>query len=53
MGKRTGLFKKMLAGILSLTVMCGLVTPVLASYKNDRFSYEVDMVIVVDISGSI
>ena len=53
MGKKTGLFKKMLAGILSLTVMCGLVTPVLASDKNDRFSYEVDMVIVVDISGSM
>ncbi len=33
--------------------MCGLVTPVLASDKNDRFSYEVDMVIVVDISGSM
>src|SRR5699024_12148190 len=53
MGKKTGLFKKILAGILSFTVMCGLVTPVLASDKNDRFSYEVDMVIVVDISGSM
>lgn len=53
MGKKTGLLKKMLVGILSLTVMCGLVTPVLASDKNDRFSYEVDMVIVVDISGSM
>ena len=52
MGKKTGLFNKILAGTLSLIIMCGLVTPVLANDKNDRFSYEVDMVLVVDISGS-
>jgi len=33
MGKKTGLFKKALAGVLSLTIMLGLVTPVLASEK--------------------
>ena len=53
MGKKTGLFNKILAGTLSLIIMCGLVTPVLANDKNDRFSYEVDMVLVVDISGSM
>ena len=53
MGKKTGLFKKILAGVLSFTIMCGVVTPVLASEKKDKISYDVDMVIVVDISGSM
>src|SRR5699024_5014137 len=53
MGKKTGLFNKILAGTLSIIIMCELVTPVLANDKNDRFSYEVDMVLVVDISGSM
>ncbi|MEL5899316.1 vWA domain-containing protein, partial [Clostridium sporogenes] len=53
MGKKTGLFKKFLAGVLSFTIMCGVVTPVSASEKKDKTSYDVDMVIVVDISGSM
>lgn len=53
MGKKTGLFKKILAGVLSFTIMCGVVTPVLASEKKDKTSYDVDMVIVVDVSGSM
>lgn len=53
MGKKTGLFNKILAGLLSLAIILGLASPVLANDKGDRFSYEVDMVIVVDISGSM
>lgn len=53
MGKKTELFNKILAGLLSLAIIFGLASPVLANDKGDRFSYEVDMVIVVDISGSM
>jgi hypothetical protein len=53
MGKKTGLFNKILVGLLSLAIILGLASPVLANDKGDRFSYEVDMVIVVDISGSM
>ena len=53
MGKRTGLFKKILAGVLSFSIMFGAVTPVLASEKEDKTGYDVDMTIVVDISGSM
>ncbi len=33
--------------------MFGAVTPVLASEKEDKTGYDVDMTIVVDISGSM
>ena len=39
MGKRTGLFKKILAGVLSFSIMFGAVTPVLANEKEDKTGY--------------
>ena len=38
MGKKTELFNKILAGLLSLAIIFGLASPVLANDKGDRFS---------------
>ncbi len=55
MGKGKGIFKRIAAGALSFTMLCGMVTPAFAAGKNKvkNTKFNADMVVAIDISGSM
>ena len=55
MGKNKGIFKKIVAGVMTFTMCLGMVTPAFAKEdsKKTKPSYNADMVIAMDVSGSM
>ena len=55
MGKNKGIFKKIVVGVMTFTMCLGMVTPAFAKEdsKKTKHSYNADMVIAMDVSGSM